>query len=332
VTPESAAGDPEAQVVAALEAVRVEPPFAYRWMDKRVDCARDVQRGGRPDLLERLVDDLYRNFYCTGGQPKPLPREQSAYAIRAAFRERLADANTATRTWAHGWTVTDLHADAVCVERNSLRLYVRRGEIRIDSEQIETGRRVSIALPADLLGIAPGYYVATGRAGDVGAMDSQAVRVYMHPSADAAGALVGRLSERLNHDAIPFRLKVLDDPLGFARCDAAVLFVPRLMFDRAAPTLRSVTQEGDVRMQSATPALTKALAPGVALAEDPDWSGESFGAHRCRIIAAAALEDSAGTERPRRPGIDAVRAAFARRGLSLDTPYLNAGSSDVYRL
>ncbi len=328
----TAAGDPEAQVAAALEALRVEPPWAYRWLGRQVNCAADAHSGGTTVVLERLEEDLYRNFYCTGGEPKPLPVEESAPATRAAFREQLADANTATTTWARGWTVTGLHGRAACVERNGLRLFVRREEIRLDRARIEPGRSVSVALPADLLGIAPGYYVATGRAGDVGDVDPRAVRVYLHPSAEAAAALVARLSERLNRDAIPFRMKVLDDPLAFVRCDAAVLFVPRRMYEAAAPALRSVIQGLEAHLQPATPALTKALAPGVALAEDPDWKGESFGAHRCRIIAEAALEDGAGADGPPDARIDAVRAAFARRGLRLDAPYLNAGSPDDYRL
>jgi hypothetical protein len=332
VTAGAVTGDPEAQVAAALEALRVEPPGAYRWLGRHVDCAADVPGAGRSVVLERLEEDLYRDFYCAGGEPRALPRERSAPAIRAAFRERLADANTATTTWARGWVVTSVHGDAVCVERNGLQVFVRSEDMRLDREPIEPGRRVSIALPADLLGVAPGHYVATGSAGDAGDVDPRAVRVYFHPSADAATELVARLSQRLNRDALPFRLKVLDDPLGFVRCDAAVLLVPRRMFDGIAPALRWVVRDLEAHLQPATPALTKALAPGVALAEDPDWKGESFGAHRCRIIAEAALEVGAGADGPLAAPIDAVRAAFARHGLRLDAPYLNAGSLDDYRL
>jgi hypothetical protein len=327
----SGARDPEAQVAAALEAVRVAPPRAYRWLGKLVQCTRDVREGGRSVLLARLEDDLYRDFYCAGGDPIPLSREQSAPAIRAAFREQLADANTATTTWSRDWTVTAIFGDAACVEYKGLRLFVRREEIRCGRDGIEPGRRVAIALPADRLGLSPGFYVATGGAGDIDDAYPQTVRVYLHPRAEAATELVTRLSERLNRDAIPFRLKVVDDPLAFARCDAAVLFVPRAMFDGARPALRAVVRQLASRLQSTTPALTKALAAGVALAEDPG-AGASFGAHRCRIIAEAVLEETLAAHGPRCAGVEAVRAAFTRRGLRLDAPYLNAGSSDEYRL
>jgi hypothetical protein len=325
------ARDPEAQVAAALDAVRVAPPRAYRWLGKLVQCACDVREGGRSVLLARLEDDLYRDFYCTGGDPIPLSRVQSAPAIRAAFREQLADANTATTTWARGWTVTAIYGDAACVEYNSLRLFVQRDEIRCVRDGIEPGRRVAIAVPADRLGLSPGFYVGMGRAGDVDDAYPHTVRVYLHPRAEAATELVTRLSERLNRDAIPFRLKVVDDPRGFARCDAAVLFIPRAMFDGARPALRAVVRQLASRLQSTTPALTKPLAPGVALAEDPG-TGASFGAHRCRIIAEAVLEEALAAHGPQLAGVDAVRAAFTRRGLRLDAPYLNAGSSDEYQL
>jgi HopA1 effector protein family len=327
----AAARDPEGQVAAALDAVRVSPPRAYRWLGKLVQCARDVREGGRPVLLARLEDDLYRDFYCTGGDPIPLSREQSAPAIRAAFREQLAEANTATMTWARGWTVTAIHGDAACVEYNGLRLFVQRDEIRCMRDGIEPGRRVAVAVPADRLGLSPGFYVAMGRAGDVDDAYPHTVRVYLHPRAEAATELVTRLSERLNRDAIPFRLKVVDDPRAFARCDAAVLFIPHAMFDGARPALRAVVRQLGSRLQSTTPALTKPLAPGVALAEDPG-TGASFGAHRCRIIAEAVLEEALAAHGPRLADVDAVRAAFTRRGLRLDAPYLNAGSSDEYQL
>jgi hypothetical protein len=325
------AGDSEAQVAAALRALRVVSSRAYRWLGKQVDCG--AEPGPRnPRMLERLQEDLYRDFYCAGGEPKALPREESAPAIRAAFREQLADANTATTTRVHDWTVRRVKGEIACVERSGLQLFVRSEEIGLDGEQIEPGQRVSIAMPADLLRISPGFYVATGRSGDAGDAGTRVVRVYLHPSAEAAVELVSRLSERLNHGAIPFRLKVLDDPHGYVRCDAAVLFLPLSMFDRAARALRSVVRDLEARLQPPTPALTKPLAPGVALAEDPEWKGESFGAHRCRIIAEAALAAGAGENGLSAAGIEAVRDAFARRGLRLEAPYLNAGSSDEYYL
>jgi hypothetical protein len=320
--------DPEAQVAAALAGLRVAPPRAYWWLGRLVQCAPDIHEGV---FLARLEDDLYRDFYCTGGEPKPLSREQSAPAVRAAFAEQLADANMASKTWAQGWTVTALHGDTACVERNGLHLFARRDEIRCDGGRIAPGLRVSIALPADRLGMSPGFYVATGRTGDV-EDTHEIVRVYLHPTAEAATELVALLSQRLNRAAIPFRLKVVDDPLAFVRCDAAVLFVPRAMFGGARPALRDVVRQLSGRLQPATPALTKALAPGVALAEDPDWMGASFGAHRCRMIAEAVLDEAVGAATPRPARIDAVRTAFARRGLRLEAPYLNAGSSDDYSL
>jgi hypothetical protein len=50
------------------------------------------------------------------------------------------------------------------------------------------------------------------------------------------------------------------------------------------------------------------------------------------MIAEAVLDEAVGAATPRPARIDAVRTAFARRGLRLEAPYLNAGSSDDYSL
>jgi hypothetical protein len=80
-----------------------------------------------------------------------------------------------------------------------------------------------------------------------------------------------------------------------------------------------------------TPALTKTLAPGLGLAEDPGGQ-ESFGTHRCLALAEGmvrAYERSASTPEAR---LEAVAESFDDAGLRLEAPFLNPGSSDRYTL
>jgi lantibiotic modifying enzyme len=77
------------------------------------------------------------------------------------------------------------------------------------------------------------------------------------------------------------------------------------------------------------PAFTRLLAPGLGLAEDPG-DGDSFGMHRCRLLADAlvtAHEQGAHSVEAR---VDAVLDRFAREGINPDRPYLNPGSDDRY--
>jgi hypothetical protein len=77
-------------------------------------------------------------------------------------------------------------------------------------------------------------------------------------------------------------------------------------------------------LSRSTPLFTRQLAHGLALAEDP---GDSFGKHRCAILAGA-MEASRGRAVEER--LAEVRRHFEERGLSLDAPWLNAGSCGQY--
>jgi len=75
------------------------------------------------------------------------------------------------------------------------------------------------------------------------------------------------------------------------------------------------------RLRPRTPAFTLALAPGVGLAESPA-TGESFGEHRCRLVADGIV---GADERGVAPGdarVEAVIENFAKSGVKIDAPYL----------
>jgi hypothetical protein len=153
------------------------------------------------------------------------------------------------------------------------------------------------------------------------------LRLYFHIVAAAAVPLMAGVTAWLNRARIEFRLKVVDVPERFTRCDAAVLYVGARDFDGVRPMLRDL----DVAMGERTPAFTKPLARGIGLAEDPP-TGESFGAHRCRLLAEAIVE--AHRLGLRRPGdrLAAVKAHFATHAVDLSTPYLEPASHDRYTL
>jgi hypothetical protein len=66
---------------------------------------------------------------------------------------------------------------------------------------------------------------------------------------------------------------------------------------------------------------------GVGAADDPG-NGESFGMHRCRLLAEGLVEayrsNIAGTD----ARIKAVQARFSQNGLNLDAPYLAPGLAE----
>jgi HopA1 effector protein family len=78
-----------------------------------------------------------------------------------------------------------------------------------------------------------------------------------------------------------------------------------------------------------TPLLAKRMAPGVALAEDPN-NGESFGQHRSRLLAEAlyaAYEKGSSSTAQK---IAEIEGYFGGSRLNILTAYLNPGSTDDY--
>src|SRR5262249_512631 len=79
------------------------------------------------------------------------------------------------------------------------------------------------------------------------------------------------------------------------------------------------------------PMFTKALAPGLGLAEDPG-AGNSFGRARCEIVAQALWECHLKQITDPTGRAEFVRGAFRERGLDPARPYLNRDSADTYYL
>ncbi len=162
------------------------------------------------------------------------------------------------------------------------------------------------------------------------------VRCYWSLRSEGAATLVERLTGALNEAGVAFRLKVIADPEGYRRCDAGVLYTLAPQFERLAPIVADTHHRIERWLRPASPALTKPLAPGLALAEDPGVGAgagaESFGMNRCRLLAEGivdAAERGAGSVAER---MEVVAAHFAQVQVSLEEPYLRPGSVDSYNL
>jgi hypothetical protein len=84
-------------------------------------------------------------------------------------------------------------------------------------------------------------------------------------------------------------------------------------------------------LEPGTPALTKKLAPGLALAEDPG-RGESFGLTRCQTIAEGIVRAYERGRESLEERQATVEEALAEAGVDPAAPYLNSGSEDTYAL
>lgn len=316
---------PARQLVAALQALTVRSATRYAWLGQDFDVAAP----GRPqlswDLAVSLQARLYSDFYLTGApSPASAPRSWRAGPARRDAIDVLSAANRGAGCTEPGWTVRRREGGTVVVERDGLEVRASADEVIPLSAGTDPGALVALRLPKERRGRWDGFYTALGDAGSGG--DGPVDRFYWNIRGDAAAALLTAASEILNGARLPFRLKTVNPPT-LARCDAAVLYTPRDSRRDAVALVAHLHRRISHGLRPGVPALALRLAPGLAFAEDPGV-GESFGSHRCRLIAEAAYASWRAGDRGTPARIGRVRERLAREGIALDRIHLGPGAQD----
>ncbi len=335
-------------VEQVLAATTVLSPTAFAWfgapqqpLAQRSAAAMDAT-AARAYLVYALQSRLYTSFYCLGAaSPDGFDPAPTHRLGPSPFLWALSQANRGAGSREPGWTVAAHEDGRVVVEREGLRLWVRPEELHRDGgertpqpDAVQPGTQVGVRMPKELRRLSPGFYMALGDAEFPSDASAAAgiVRCYWSLRSEGAAALVEQLTGALNEAGLAFRLKVIADPEGYRRCDAGVLYTLAPQFELLAPIVADVHRQVESWLRPASPALTKPLAPGLALAEDPGAGAESFGMNRCRVLAEGivdAAERGAGSVAER---LEVVAAHLGRAGVSLEQPYLRPGSVDRYSL
>ncbi|NMF63969.1 T3SS effector HopA1 family protein [Brasilonema octagenarum] len=251
--------------------------------------------------------------------------------IDLEFYERLHKSNSGKGYFDPGWFVLRQESDgSLAVTKGGLTLHIERDRHLQPTEQSATvGDSVAIQMPRNL--VQNGFYMAVSDAGLDTELDI--VRVYFNLSPEGAVAVMGSLTQQLNEIKIPFTFKVLYNPSDYGRYDSGVLYFTKSNYEAVQQVLRSVYAENQSHFRIEVPLFTKWLAPGLALAEEPDnkfSASESFGMNRCQIIASGLLEAwHSGDDSPENR-MASIRQHFSLLGIDLKHPYLNANSQDIY--
>jgi len=264
-------------------------------------------------FLARLGEAIYTRFYLTGGRrlgwSSPAPRPWLT-----SFSRSLSRANAGVTTLLPGWQVIGDDGQFVVVERDDLRLWARPEEVIDDGNGV-----VQLRVPVDLEGASPGFYCVRGTTPPrtTGPVD----RFYWNVRPSGAARLIRTATERLNHLGIPFVIKVIADPEAFGRTDAGLLEVAHADREVVLPTVRVLYARLGGDLDPPTPAFTKALAPGLAFAQQPT-AGESFGTSRSVLVAEALVAAYERGHHTTDGRLAAVRRTFDAAGLDLDRPHL----------
>jgi hypothetical protein len=331
--------DHRRKVEAAIRATVFYSPTEYSWFGRHSEqLSPTIKRAltsetARSYLLYTLQSQLYADFYCRG-IAMPVRQGTGGHSVPAStlsFVRDLVDANSGSGYWDEGWDVSSVAGDEVVLHKEGLALRARPRDCLIpESRSIEPGVQLSLRFPKDSLSISPGFYMAHSDEAFAAGDSETLLRIYWNLTREGAVPFMGSATSMLNQAHLAFRLKVLNDPDQFDRCDAAVIYVRKRDFDAVFEIVGEIYPEVDPFLRPATPAFTKPIAPGVAVAEDPA-QGESFGMHRCGLLADGMIRAHEQGREADHERLRTVEERFAKAGISLEKPFLSPGSHDDYR-
>jgi hypothetical protein len=166
----------------------------------------------------------------------------------------------------------------------------------------------------------PTFVVTVG-----GPIDRDAASCFLHLHPGTAPDVLARIVTTIDGYGLPFRAELAGDPEACLRTDAAVITVRRDDLPAVARAAQRLGERAPFALVASTPAFTRQIAPGVALADRPG-NGTSFGRHRCRLVAAGLVAAGHGAGPAARRA--AVLTALSDAGLDPAALHLNPGNPD----
>lgn len=350
------------QLLATLQdiivKIQIESHFCIRHADyKSLELpAEAMDRFGQLplDLQQKYLSLGLRSFlygiYYNGSLRQTLAADRDAdnynlhqnlenntfMGIDTEFCERLHQSNNGKGNFDPGWTVLRQENDgSIVVQKHGLTLHIDRDRHLHPETEITANSMIAIRLPKNR--VQNGFYVAVG---DLGARSSgnsntdvAIVRVYFNLSSEGAVAVMPSITQQLNQLSIPFTFKVLYNPPDYQRYDSGVLYFEKTHYETVCSALHSIYTENQSHFKPEVPLFTKLLAPGLAVAEEPDSKlsqRESFGTHRCQIVANGLIAAWQKGDNSPEGRMASILDRFSALGIELNCPYLNPNSEDIY--
>jgi hypothetical protein len=262
----------------------------------------------------------------------------STLGVDLELYDQLHQANQGQGYWDPGWEVKWQDSDGTyAVSKRELRLQIDPQKHLSNPETaLSKGDQVAIHLPKNL--VQNGFYMAVGDQGSDPLKPSTdfqpcLVRIYFNVTLEGAIALMEQITRTFNIQQIPFSFKALYNRADYGREDAAVLYFDRSYYEKVHPVMQQIYRDTQTHFHAPTPLFTKTLAPGIGLAEEPDFRfghQESFGMNRCHILAKGLL--AAQREGLTTPidKLNRMLQMFEELQLNWQQPYLNQSSKDDY--
>lgn len=288
---------------------------------------------GRQPAPEALQNALYGSCYTRRFQGSLEDITPNMSEDATGWVEALSAANMSKDRWEEGWQVQQfLPSGQIYGQKPGLVRAFWPGEFITRANHgmaPQPGTPIAVFFPRESRNLQNGFYFVFGEALADWHDEFPTVRYYWNIRREGAAPLVQSLTAALNKYQVPFRFKILNHPAMLGRSDAAILYLGRRYY-RAAAEICGETHDKIIDLlDEPVPLFTLRLAKGLAFAEDPGTQ-ESFGMMRCRLLAeglCAAFSEGRTTAGDR---LERVRQYFTANGISLEHPFLNAGSVFSY--
>lgn len=328
-----------AQLKKIIGATKIISPaeVSFAGMTIPVPAAGPVDPNNPTQHANPVVMQLQHTFYeyCyvqpfEEGRP---PMETAQVTHNEPLVQLLSAANSTQDRWETGWQIREMiPTGQIRAEKNGRSRWMWPGEFvsrDVTGLAPGIGTFVNIFFPRESTVMQPGFYFAYSQTFVDQSDDLNIVRFYWHIEESGAPDLVRAISTNLNRFLVPYRFKVLNNQHAFNRSDAAVLFLNKKYYRVVMELMPDIYEAVKGGLKSGTPLFSKVIAPGIGFAEDPG-NGDSFGLSRCRMLAEGIWSAYSQNLQTAAKRFDEVVRQFERYGVSLERPYLNSGSADLY--
>jgi hypothetical protein len=277
-------------------------------VNTQLEEALELLAGCESENAAVRAEALYAHWYARPRQGFEVPTGCPPDLV-----EMLRAAHVGFLTWEDGWRVENVgpRGQAVVRRGSEVRLLercdyspaTRRGLLP------RPGDEVSVTCRRDRVDPGDGWWRTSGPSWTWAAAPPGLVRLYFDREVVGVPSLVATLTHMLADEPEPWLFKCAVDPSQYARSDVIIAYLTPCAVERRAVQIVELARSGGVLGRCGGPPLTLRVAPGLTVAFDPGGD-ESFGAHRCRLIAEAA--DG---------GVQAVLARFAADGVNPARPW-----------
>lgn len=252
------------------------------------------------------------------------------------FLLRLSNSNRGVFRWDPYWRVYRVGVDGeLHVQKGDVHHFVVPGAYAFDAGpglRPIVGDLVNLQVLTESFSFQENYYFCFGEEIGDEFDDFSKVRFYFNVSPEVAPALLEFITTELNRFQIPFRFKCPKDPNNYDRRDTAVLYVASRWFQITSQILSEFSDAPRSNFDLGVPLFCRELWPGVGFAEDPEGS-ESFGETRCNLVAKGIQQAWQQTHEPTdEQFLQSIQSEFERADISLDRPWLNAGTINDYEV